>query len=80
MEVESEVKTVLVKMKCEKCGEGFMGKDGSVVFPSFPPQFPHKCNNCGHIENYTKQYPYVKYLTAIHDGDYLDKDMSAISF
>ena len=80
MEEESEVKTVLVKMKCDKCKKGFMEKDGNVIFPSFPPQFPHKCNCCAHIENYTKQYPYVKYVTTIHDGDYLDKDMSATSF
>lgn len=80
MEIEGEVKTVLVKMKCDKCRKGYMENDGNVVFPSFPPQFSHKCSCCGNRENYTVRYPYVKYVTTIHDGDYLDKDMSAISF
>lgn len=80
MEVEREVETVLVKMKCDKCGKGFMEKSGETVLMTYPPQFPHKCNNCEHMENYTKQYPYIKYVTTIHNGDYFDKDMSAISF
>ena len=80
MEVEYDAKPVLVKMKCDKCKEGFMEKDGNIVLTSYPPQFPHKCSCCGYRENYIKQYPYVKYVTTIHDGDYLDKDMSATSF
>lgn len=62
MEEESEVKTVLVKMKCDKCKKGFMEKDGNIVFPSYPPQFSHKCSCCGNRENYTVQYPYTKYV------------------
>ena len=60
MEVEYDVKTVLVRMKCDKCKEGFMEKDGNIILTSYPPRFPHKCNYCGHRENYTVQYPYTK--------------------
>lgn len=28
--------------------------------------FNHRCNKCGHGENYEKQYPYIDY---IEDGD-----------
>lgn len=63
MEVEYDAKPVLVKMKCDKCKEGFMEKDGNIVFPSYPPQFSHKCSCCGNRENYTVQYPYIKYVS-----------------
>ena len=60
MEVVAEVKTLMVHMKCDKCGNGLMLKDGNIILTTEPPQYPHKCNNCGHQENYFFPYPYQK--------------------
>lgn len=62
MEVENEVKTIIIRMQCDKCGKGFMEPYGGAVLMSNPPLYPHKCSCCGHTENYTVQYPYTKYI------------------
>lgn len=61
-ELVEEAKTliVIVKMKCEKCGEGLMEKFGNTVLATYPPQYPHKCNKCGKVENYPVEYPYMR--------------------
>lgn len=57
MEVGQEVKIIMVYQRCDKCGEGYMETNGNVLL-SYPPQFPHICNNCGYREKYHKKYPY----------------------
>ena len=51
-EIVVEVKTLSVHMKCDKCQNGLMESDGNIVLTSEPPLYPHKCNNCGYMENY----------------------------
>ena len=63
MEISVEAKVFLVHMQCEKCKEGFMLDETNddnlhIALMSNPPKFPHKCNKCGHVENYTINYPY----------------------
>lgn len=60
-EVKYQVKTFLIDMKCDKCGEGYMRPVGNVVLTSYPLQYPHECDVCGFRENYTKTYPYETY-------------------
>jgi len=60
MEKVAEVKVLTVEMVCDKCGKGLMKPYGNNVFATYPPQYPHECNNCGHIESYPFQYPYRK--------------------
>ncbi len=36
--------------KCPKCGE-YMLLDTSVVLTSYPPQYPYKCEHCGHYDS-----------------------------
>lgn len=55
----AEAKILMVYMKCEKCRNGLMKPSGN-VFLTEPPQFLHKCNNCGNEETYHIQYPYQK--------------------
>lgn len=62
MEVIKEVKVVEVNMKCDECNEGLMEPVGNNVLMTNPPKYPHKCNKCGYRENYTRIYPYQKYV------------------
>mgnify|MGYP004533540091 FL=1 len=57
MEVGQEVKIIMVRQKCDKCGKGYM-EPGDIVLTSYPPLYPHTCTKCGYSENYTKRYPY----------------------
>ena len=61
MELVQEAKVLLVHMQCEECNEGFMEEDETdmnVILATYPPQYPHKCNKCGYVENYFKCYPH----------------------
>ena len=60
-EQEYKIKPVGVKYICDVCNEGKMLPDGDIVLTSYPPQFPHKCDNCGHKENFTVKYPNVRF-------------------
>lgn len=57
-EMVAEVKTLTVHMICDKCGNGLMSRYGNIILTAYPPQYPHKCNNCGYEENYPIMYPY----------------------
>lgn len=59
-EVKYEIKQMEVHKKCPKCGKGHMISTGEVDFGDVLT-FPHKCDNCGHIESYRNTYPYTKY-------------------
>ena len=61
-EIVAEVKTLSVHMKCDKCQNGLMEPDGNIVVTTEPPLYPHKCNNCGYMENYLFRYPYQKLI------------------
>lgn len=61
MQLVQEIKTLLVHMQCDKCGNGTMEPHGAAILTA-PPQYPHKCTNCGHIENYNRVYPYHKHI------------------
>lgn len=55
-EKEFEVKTVGIDYVCDVCGVGTMSHTG-IVLSSNPPQYPHKCWNCGHEQTYYSRYP-----------------------
>lgn len=55
-----EVKTVGVDCICDDCNIGTM-EQTSVMLPSYPPQWPHKCNNCGVIKNLWDKYPAIRW-------------------
>ena len=74
MGVKRNVKTVKVSMQCDKCKTGIMERDGNTVLTTYPPQYPHKCNNCGHVENYTVEYPYLDVEPIEEDIEELDDD------
>lgn len=64
MEIKNEVKSVQVDYRCPECKIGFLRPTG-IVYSTYPPKFPHKCNNinCNYMETFTdKKYPYVEYV------------------
>lgn len=56
MEVMSEVKVFQVKMKWDKCREGYMVRK-DIVLTFHPPLYSHVCN-----KSYIRIYPYMKYV------------------
>ena len=60
-EKRTEVRTIMVRLMCDKCGEGEMKPTG-VCLTSNPPQYPHKCNKCGaEVTVRGKTYPRAEY-------------------
>ncbi len=63
MEVLEKAEVYMVNMQCNKCGKGIMQDiSEGVALCSYPAQYPHKCSGCGHVENYTCQYPFPKVI------------------
>lgn len=58
MEKVANARVVIVENICDKCGNGKMKPHGNSVLATYPPQYPHVCENCGHMENYPFTYPY----------------------
>lgn len=54
-----EVRTFVVDMLCDKCGEGYMRPEGNIVLTTYPLQYPHRCNRCGYTRSFIKKYPYT---------------------
>jgi len=54
IEVEQLVKTYRVDAQCD-CGGKMVY--GGICLTSFPPQYPHKCETCGNVENLDHSYP-----------------------
>ena len=57
-EVKKPVREYVVHAMCE-CGGEFI--PGDVVFMTYPPQYPHKCNKCGTSATFNKKYPSIEY-------------------
>jgi len=65
MEEISYLKPVLVKMKCDKCGNGYMKRANDTILLTSPPQYEHICEKCGHRETYCKSYPCIEFVDSI---------------
>ena len=53
-----DVKTKMADERCPVCKIGFLRPTG-VVFPTNPPQFPHKCTHCEYGATFPVRYPYI---------------------
>ena len=54
------VNTYEIDFKCDVCGKGYMRPLVGTILPSWPPQYPHKCNKCGAEMNVIGHtYPYM---------------------
>lgn len=59
-EMVAEAKTIIVHMVCDKCGKGLMKPNMQLALTVSPLMYPHKCDNCGDVQNYPVCYPYKK--------------------
>lgn len=62
MEEKTELKTFVVKYKCPSCETGYLKPTGQ-CFASYPPQYPHSCDNpnCAYTETFNETYPKLTY-------------------
>lgn len=51
-----KIKPVFIKIKCSKCKEGYMKKDGYDEYIDNPPhcRFKYKCDKCGYVKQYSE--------------------------
>ena len=61
MELSNEVRPIQINYVCDECHTGNMLRYGNLRLDSFPPQYPHECNFCGHRQNFSKIYPIIEY-------------------
>ena len=59
-EQEWEVQTIKVQYVCDSCGNGHMVPTG-LCLNSFPPKYPHTCNNCDQKQMFSERYPCMRY-------------------
>ncbi len=56
------VQAYMVCLMCDKCDGGEMKPTG-ICLTSLPPQYPHRCDQCGHEETVRgKTYPHHEYV------------------
>ena len=53
-EVAKEAKRYIIKYICDKCGKGEM-------ISTSPPQWNHRCNECGHEQILDGDYPRIEF-------------------
>lgn len=63
MEQYIPVDTYLVKHFHDDCATKGGGEflPTGMMLASNPPQYPHKCNNCGKEQTFYKRYPFIDY-------------------
>ncbi len=68
---------ITVNQRCDKCKKGYMERTNPhITLSTYPAQYTHKCTNCGHIENYTKIYPYSQVISEEEYEEMIDdKDL-----
>ncbi|HEY4530887.1 MAG TPA: hypothetical protein VIG97_11295 [Luteimonas sp.] len=54
---EVEVKVFREHAHCD-CGKGELVPDGTMRMTD-PPQFPHRCTACGHVETFGERFPRI---------------------
>ena len=60
-EKRTKARTYIVRLMCEKCDGGEMKPTG-ICLTSSPPQYPHRCDKCGHEETVRgKTYPCIEH-------------------
>ena len=61
MEIKRGLRTVYVKMICDKCHRGEMQRESNDVLFTDPLKYRHYCPVCGNRETYTTSYPSIRY-------------------
>lgn len=64
MELENEVRTMLVTYRCDDCGGEVKYSDGNMLL-SHPVKFKHSCISCDKVYLFNHKYPYTKYIQGV---------------
>lgn len=59
-ETHVQVNTFITRMMCN-CGGVMEMVPTNVSVSTYPPQYLHRCNVCGNMQLYLKQYPCIEY-------------------
>ena len=59
-ERETKVETYQVRLFCDGCADSEMEFTGAVLM-SNPPQYPHRCPNCGKVTHERTKYPLTRH-------------------
>jgi len=57
---QKPLRPMMVDYQCDECGKGYY-RFGGKVLASYPPKFPHVCNNCGDKKTFKVTFPYIKH-------------------
>lgn len=63
-EITINLKPVKIDYECDKCKAGRYAFSG-IVLTSYPPQYPHVCDECDDKKTFNVKYPYIKYIEII---------------
>lgn len=61
MEVESDVKTVMVHYACDDCGGNVQSSNDRMLLTD-PPKFEHHCADCEKKYMMLHRYPYMRHV------------------
>lgn len=61
--VSKELRVLQIDHICDRCDDGQYRPTG-VAYASFPPQYLHKCNNCGDKRSFGETFPVIRYAEA----------------
>ena len=59
---KTPLRPVLIDYLYDECGDGHMRPEGYALLSS-PPQYPHKCDKCGHEQTFKVSYPTTDFET-----------------
>lgn len=61
-QIKSPVQPVIIDYVCDVCEEGKYRPTG-ICFNSYPPQYPHRCDNetCNDEKVFNLKYPSISY-------------------
>lgn len=57
---EKEVKCVMKRLYCDKCGTEM--RHTGLVLTTYPEQYPYECPQCGHNVTVFDRYPRIDYV------------------
>ena len=57
---QTPLRPIQIDYHCDECEHGLMRPVGHMLMTD-PPQFEHKCTECGYLMVFNERYPTVRY-------------------
>jgi len=84
-EVKQDVKMVKVDFSCPECESGYLRPSGTVL-TTYPPMFPHMCDNpqCNYGQTFNHNYPIITHEPiesgVLSEDEILQRIVDAINY